>query len=304
MSYFIRDVPGYATQVWKFEDGCAVLMGVTNPENGVGTYFKAAPGETIWERIRKLTPWFEPDGQNPFQETALEPGQFYPRIYRPILQGPADILGYGSHPPLETDVLSIARSQLTVLTGQLERICQTVQPTEKTFDTFGHDIRNLLILTCTEVESHWRGVLVKNGVKEHYKTRDYVALRKPMKLDEYAISFAAYPWLPPLKPYEGWGSTDTPTQELKWYDAYNAVKHDRENQFERATLLRAFEAISACVIMMAAQFGMEPLAEPRPFFHFSAVPAWLPSEFYIPPYGQPSADWSPVRFEFGANCVR
>ncbi|WP_143046682.1 hypothetical protein [Bradyrhizobium erythrophlei] len=27
-----------------------------------------------------------------------------------------------------------------------------------------------------------------------------------------------------------------PSQDLEWYDAYNAVKHDRENSFERATL--------------------------------------------------------------------
>ena len=95
--------------------------------------------------------------------------------------------------------------QLTVLTRQLDRICQTVQPTEETFGALGHDIRNLLILACTEVESHWRGVLVANGVsKDRFTTQDYVAQREAMRLDEYAIDFPNYPWLAPLEPFEGW----------------------------------------------------------------------------------------------------
>jgi hypothetical protein len=133
----------------------------------------------------------------------------------------------------------------------LGRICQTVQPEGKNLDAFGHDIRNLLILACTEAETHWRGVLVANGVtQDRYTTNDYVKLRDPMKLDEYAVTFPNYPWLAAFKPYEGW-NTAKPTCSLGWYDAYNAVKHNRETEFERATLRRVFEAISACVVMMA-----------------------------------------------------
>jgi hypothetical protein len=174
--------------------------------------------------------------------------------------------------------------------------------TEQTFHAFGHDIRNLLILACTEVETHWRGVLVANGVvKDRYQTQDYVKLRDAMKLDRYAVAFPNYPWLDPLKPYDEW-SESNPTSSLKWYHAYNAVKHSRETEFERGTLRHVFEAVSACVIMMAAQFGAPGGFANGPelasFFHLSAVPSWPLTELYIFPYDQPTGGWSPVRFPF------
>lgn len=305
MNYYLRTVPGSPMQVWNIDDTVAVRVGVTNPEQGAGTYFKAEPGETIWEAIRRQTPWFEPDGQNPFQKTVLGPGEFYPRMARPIDQHPTDGLGWNPSAQSHADIIAIARGQLAALTRQLDRICQTVHPTEKTFSTFGHDIRNLLILACTEVETHWRGVLVANGqIKDRYDTRDYVVLRDAMKLDEYAVVFPNYPWLAALKPYERWGRTGKPTQDLNWYDAYNAVKHNREAEFERATLGHAFEAVTACVIMMAAQFGLPQGlgqgTELRSFFQLSAVPAWPLSEVYILPYGRETGDWSPVPFCFKA----
>jgi hypothetical protein len=270
-----------------------------SPEHApIAAYFKASP-DTIWSHIREKTPWFGPNGENPFCETPLKPGNYYRRMARPILdlgQSP------GSNPGTELDMtfVAIARSQLSVLTRQLDRICQTVHPTVETFETFGHDIRNLLILSCTEVEAHWRGVLKANGIqKEQFNTKDYVRLSPVMKLHEYAVSFPGYPWLKPIQPYSGWHNSSNPTQDLKWYHSYNAVKHDREMEFEKATLRHAFEAISACVVMLVAQFGALDgsyrSAEPLSFFHISALPTWSPADVYIPPYG---GEWTAVNFAF------
>ncbi len=302
MGYYIRRMDGTHPQVWKIDDRVAVLVDVTNPERGAGTYFEARPGETIWDAIRRQSPFFEPDGQNPFHETILGPGEYYRRIARPLDARPHDALGWNPSAKDATNFIAISRGQLIALTRQLDRICQTVHPTEETFRTFGHDIRNVLILACTEAEAHWRGVLVANGVtKKHCTTNDYVALRDAMKLDEYAVSFPNYPWLPALKPYEGWRSSGSPTDTLPWYTAYNAVKHNRENEFERATLLRAFEAVSACVIMLAAQFGL-PMglgkgSELQAFFHLSMIPMWPLTDLYLMPRSE-AGDWVPVNFPF------
>ena len=300
MGYYVRTLPTTSQlQAWRIEADEAVNLGIPNAELVGGAYFKASPGETIWENIRKNTPWFEPDGQSPFHETRLRPGEYYPRMARPILD-PRESPGSNPGTALDGDFVAIARSQLTVLTRQLDRICQTVHPTPQTFETFGHDIRNLLILSCTEVEAHWRGVLKANGVqKKRFTTVDFVRLLPTMKLDEYAVSFPSYPWLQAVQPYKGWGSSGNPTQDIKWYDSYNAVKHDREAEFEKATLRHAFEAISACVIMMVAQFG--PLegayssAEPLSYFRVSALPIWSPPDVYMPPF---EGSWTPVKFPF------
>ena len=260
MGYHIRqfEMPngGLFTEVWEIGHGTAVRLGVSNAEHSPGSYFQAATGEDIWSALRQLTPWFEPNDKNPFQEAHLQPGQFTPRIVRPNSSHPHETPGW--HPIAKDydNVVAIARGQLTTLTRQLDRICLTVQPDQQNYGTYGHDIRNLLILACTEVESHWRGVLVANGVKkERFNTHDYVALQPAMRLGEYAVAFPQHPWLAPLSPFQGWGSSNRPTADLQWYDAYNAVKHDREENFSRATLRHAFEAVTACAIMMVAQFG-------------------------------------------------
>jgi hypothetical protein len=307
MSYYIRIFSNLnqttSSQVWKIDVDKAVRVGVGNAEQSPGSFFKAEPGEIIWDALRRQTPWFEPDGQNPFHEINLQPGEFYPRIARPIDQHPDESPGWSPGARNEANFIAIARGQLTALTRQLDRICQTIQPTEGTFETFGHDIRNLLILACTEVESHWRGVLVANGVnKSRFTTADYVELRKAMRLDEYAVDFAHYPWLTPLKPFDGWGSTGSPTQELTWYASYNAVKHNRENEFERATLRHAFHAVTACAILMVAQFGLVhglgQRSELEAFFNISCAPKWPLSEVYMYPYGEGTTDWVPKPYKF------
>ena len=114
----------------------------------------------------------------------------------------------------------------------------------------------MLIFACTEVESHWRGVLVANGVtRDRFSTNEYVKLSAAMRLDVYAVSFPSYPWLKPVSPFLGWGTSGKPTEELAWYDAYNAVKHNRENDFVRSTLENAFGAVIACAIIIMVQFG-------------------------------------------------
>jgi hypothetical protein len=301
MAYYLRLLPDSGQrQAWEITDRRAIRIDVSNAENGAGTCFDSEAGETIWDCIRRQTPWFEPAGENPFHKLSLGSGQYYPRIARPI--GPQKFWCPGTR--VEKDAIAVAGGQLTALTRQLSRICQTVHPTAQTFGTFGHDIRNLLILACTEVEAHWRGVLVKNQlIKKSYTTNDYSVLTRVMKLDEYAVAFPQFPWLSDLKPFDGWGSTGKPSQELKWYSAYNAAKHNREAEFERATLGHVFAAISACAVMMVAQYGdwkysVGQSSEASSFFALSSRPSWSVSDEYLFPYTR--KDWEAVPFDFSA----
>jgi hypothetical protein len=162
------------------------------------------------------------------------------------------------------------------------------------------------------VENHWREVLKSNGLlKERYTTRDYVALNRPMKLDKYAVAFPNHPWIEPIRPFVGWGVTGNTTPGLRWYDAYNAVKHAREAEFERGTLQFAFEAISACAVMMVAQFGEHANPQDHPelgsFIDISAAPTWEYSELYVFAGGaieyvgfdgEAANRWSPVNYKF------
>jgi hypothetical protein len=299
MSYYLLPVPN-CPQVWQIEDKLAVRIDVDNPPQ-----FKAGLDETIWDVLRDRCPvWFGPDGTSLFQKVAMGPGEFHPRIWRPVWRPaatghPFNAPGRSLSAQQEGNTIAVKRGQLTALARQLDRICQTGQPEGQNLDAYGHDIRNLLILACTEAEDHWRGVLVANGIThKRLSTKDYVKLREPTKLDQYAVTFPSYPWLEAFKPYEQW-SNNEPTQSLKWYDAYNAVKHDREMQFGQAAVRHVFDAISACAIMMVSQFGlhegMGESSELRSFFYFSQMPEWPISECYLYSYGKPL---TPVRFDF------
>src|SRR5665213_1230496 len=80
----LRVVPDQTNlDVWNIDSSVAIRIDVTNARNGPCCFFEAMPGETIWEAIKKSTPWFEPNGVNPFHRTKLETGQYHPRIARP-----------------------------------------------------------------------------------------------------------------------------------------------------------------------------------------------------------------------------
>jgi hypothetical protein len=280
--------------VWDVQPTLAIRVGVPRAEEHPNSHVRASGSENVWDAIRKKFPDHE------FTELQLAPGRFFPRMARPSTQHPPR--GPGLYPVAHTSAIEIAnyRGQLTVLTRELERICQTVHPCEATLKTFGHDIRNLLILACTEVEAHWRGVLLANAYPDgRLTTNDYVKVASAMRLREFAVRFPRYPWLNSICPFEGWGLSGRPTRELEWFTAYHAVKHDRERQFERATLGAAFSAVTACAVMMLAQYGNDGLLRDN-FFNLEGTPLWHPSEGYTHLFQGPNHTplWAPQNYPF------
>ena len=118
-------------------------------------------------------------------------------------------------------------------------------------------------------------------------TNDYVKLAAPMKLSEYSIRFPSFPWLKPLTPFENWKVGGSPTSDLDWFFSYNKVKHDREREFDKATLINVFKAIAACYVMIVAQFGGHHRGAHHPshlsFFELSQRPSWPLAEVYSRP---------------------
>jgi hypothetical protein len=305
--YYLQTGLAQQGQVWKISDDEAIRVGVANARRGPNTYFARDEKRTIWETLAQRCPaWFGPEAAAKLHRVTLSIGEYYHRMARPLDQ---QVHNPNQSPGYSPDVLNLkneiatAQGQLIVLVRQIQRICQTVHPEGEALNTFGHDIRNLLILACTEVEAHWRGVLDANatpGGSRKFTTNDYVKLSIPMKLSEYSVRFPFYPWLPPLRPFQNWGVGDAPTREIDWYAAYNEVKHDRQARFSRATLANAFNAVTACAVMMWAQFGnggyFGEHAELRYFFKLETPPTWTPADAYIHPYE--TSGWVARTYDF------
>ncbi|MEY9381575.1 hypothetical protein ABIA10_007508 [Rhizobium leguminosarum] len=62
--YLRQDNDGSGTQVWRIQDSEAVRLGVSNPEQGAGTYIKRGKRASIWAALREDTPWFIPTSAN------------------------------------------------------------------------------------------------------------------------------------------------------------------------------------------------------------------------------------------------
>jgi hypothetical protein len=88
-----------------------------------------------------------------------------------------------------------------------------------------------------------------------------------------------------------WTKSD-PTKSLAWYDAYHGVKHNREAEFRRGTLKRAFEAVSACIVLLVAQFGSTALNFELSRFVGLRIPVWPIGDMYLPQVID--VDWTPV----------
>jgi hypothetical protein len=183
------------------------------------------------------------------EESDYLPGTAYKRISRRAL-----VMG-----KLEGAIDQKAFTQsfvaLKLLLAKMQDIFETVEPGPANLQTYGHKIRELLLLAAMEVEASWAAVLKANEyVRDHFTTNDYVKLLRPMRLDSFSVKLRSYTDFPGFTPFRDW-DTAHPTNSLAWYDAYNKTKHNREENLGVATLERAVHAVGAAVVMFYAQFG-------------------------------------------------
>lgn len=185
-----------------------------------------------------------------------QPGYYYPRVWR--LGCVEDNFISKEEPIFNNNILRQAVTTTTILLKKLLIIFETIEPTSSNLNCFGLELRNILLLTCMEVETNLAGILRANDYVSprgnRMNTQDYVKLLEPLQLSDYSVEFKFYPDLNTYKPFENW-NVNSPTQSIPWYNAYNKTKHNREQELNSASLLYTIESISALLILIYAQFG-------------------------------------------------
>jgi hypothetical protein len=223
----------------------------------------------------------------------LDRGCYYPRIYRPIeIVAPHD-----NNFHYDKDALWSSSMQLQILLNRLGQVFGSVYPDPANMSTYGHEIRDIILLSCMEFESHCKNILRANSYNfrrgsanaDLSDTRDYFKLLGPLRLMDYEMSLMAFPSLLPMSPFATWNGS-APTRSLPWYDCYNSIKHDREVNFSSAKLHYAIESVLACCIMIAAQYDIYPVIERTSNIvgplKFNKRPKWNILDCYIaPPQG-------------------
>ena len=175
----------------------------------------------------------------------IDIGWKYKHIWKPFmnvkLQGELDFT---------QSELFHAKRDLSILIQKLQEILLYVEPSEEGLQAYSHKMRELLFLACSDLESTFK----KYNFKKNERMNDYIEILKYVDLTKYKISLVGYANPCSCSPFENWNKEKASTS-LKWYDAYNKIKHDREKNFHLATLESCVSAVSANLIMFAIRYA-------------------------------------------------
>jgi len=266
----------------------------------------------IFEVVRKAHIYYSSlnEGENyRLKHLELDCGQCFNSIYRPIFtyyltedfqaisQSKISSTEYYKDLPINCfQDYSNQLRQLEIILDDMAEVFKVVAPHYQQRSVYGHAIRNIIILACTELDARMQSILANNGVSpdgKYFEMKDYFKLKGPLKLDEYELSFYRYGDLGTFSPFSTWENNE----QLYWYQAYNHIKHNREKHFAEAKLFNAINAIMAYAIILIAQYGYrndlwrETVGK---IIHIEKEPKWDLEDFYIKsPDGQ-----IPVSFPF------
>jgi hypothetical protein len=215
-------------------------------------------------------------------------GTYLPAVARPLAFNNGEMFN-----PLtgsENDVAKRYRREHATLASDLERCFDVVSPDERNYETFGIQFEKALYFACIGTESLFKRIFAANEKTGSFTMNDYVKLKSILRVDDYALSLVHYPWLPYLRPFLGWDSAH-PSQSLSWFEAYNSMKHDKQQNRHRATLSNALNAAAGYYVTTFAVFGnqmFDGYIGEQFFFQFEAMPNWKVEERYFgPPHSAP-----------------
>lgn len=212
-------------------------------------------------------------------EEISNPGVYYNRLNRGNV-----FYDYRSESFLK-DVRAYRNIQLS-----LDVIFNYIEPSKSNSHVYGSKIRELLILSCAEVECLLVEMLLCNGYKKEgsrYSTIDYVKCNDVLGLKDFEVELVDYPSLKTFKPFCGWDESK-PTQSLSWYDAYNSVKHNRSENINHANLDNLLDSMAAIHVILEAQYGAGifrkffSFRDDRSLFRTIKSPRWECSELFSP----------------------
>ncbi|MEK5788868.1 hypothetical protein V3528_14015 [Acinetobacter johnsonii] len=217
------------------------------------------------------------------------PGAYYPRIARENIN-----FDYVTKEFIQ-DIRAYKNIQ-----ESLDSLFNYIEPEQINLKTYSHKIRELLILSCTEVEYLMKKMLLDNGyvrTRGYLNTVDYFKCKDILKLGEYEVVLKQYSDLKKFNPFKEWTDfNNQTTSSIPWYQAYNFVKHDRGGNIAEANLENLLDSVAAIHILLESQYGKnifnnwKRLTDDQSMFNTLKYPEWALSEITAPILKIPSYD--------------
>lgn len=191
------------------------------------------------------------------------PKPFYRNVRRmiPDSQGRSRGSWYISDPEYALDPAHYTRAA-SLIVEDLKKIFDFVEPSDEGEKTFSYRIHALLMRTCIEIEANFQAIFQAHSFKprERLNIREYRRIDVTHHLSSYEVKLPMWNGSPRTwKPFEPWhpyrGKTAPKNiRFLEWYQAYNASKHNRQNEFRTANLGVLIEAVAALIVVISSQF--------------------------------------------------
>lgn len=138
----------------------------------------------------------------------------------------------------------------SLLRADLKTYCEYVHLTDANENCYSHRAFELLLRASVDFEATAKKIAVSWGIKlpDRPNIMDLSILHDTLKLNDHGVGVAV--WHPArrlLFPLKDWNADP---HGLYWFRAYNEVKHDRVNQFAKATMLNVVSAIGANFLLL------------------------------------------------------
>jgi len=152
-----------------------------------------------------------------------------------------------------------------LIQSDLQKLFEFIEPADANLAAYSYRIHELLMRTCIEVEANFKAILKENifnptkrdgsaRPEKDWNIHDYKKVNTTHHLASYKVFLpiwdGAKSCFEPFKPWAG-------AAELAWYQAYNASKHDRQNEFKKANFENLLNAVAGLLVLLSSQFGTQ-----------------------------------------------
>jgi len=160
---------------------------------------------------------------------------------------------YVSHPAFAVAGRQYIRAFMLLQKDILE-LFDYVEPSDINLPCYSYRIHELHMRACIEIEANCKAILSENNYVKagDLDMRDYRKLNTTHHLSSYEVRMPLWHGNQHTRtPFAAWAGGG---RLLDWYQAYNAAKHDRHNEFSRANFANLLQAISGLIAVVSAQF--------------------------------------------------
>lgn len=132
-------------------------------------------------------------------------------------------------------------------------ILDYIEPADQNLETYSFRLHELLTRICIEIESNCVAILKENGYtnSKDWGMNDYKKINNSHHLSSFDVKLSVWSGEKNVRtPFKNWNFD----KSLEWWRNYTTTKHNRHQEFEKATFGNLIDAMCGLVVILSSQF--------------------------------------------------